>query len=79
VTPKKGTDQIKLCEDLSRLNCYVGRERYQSPMLVKVVADLAAEKAKFFTVLDARKGYHQFLLDKKSQPLTTFIMPFGCF
>jgi len=36
-------------------------------MAVKVVADIAAKKAKFFTVLDvdARKGYHQCLLDEE--------------
>jgi len=79
VTPKKGTDRIRLCVDLSRLNRYVRRERYQSPTPVEAVADIAAEEAKFFTVLDARKGYHQCLLDEKSQPLTTFITPFGRF
>ena len=65
--------------DLSRLNCYVRRERYQSPTPAKAVTDIAAEEAKFFTVLDAKKGYHQCLLEEKSQLLTTFIMPFGRF
>jgi len=30
-------------------------ERYQSPIPVEAVADIAAEEAKFFTVLNARK------------------------
>ena len=40
---------------------------------------MAASNAKFFTVLDARKGYHQCPLDAQSQLLTTFITPFGRF
>ena len=79
VTPKKDTDRIRVCVDLSRLNCYVCRERYQSPTPLEAVADIAAEDAKFFTVLDAQKGYHQCLLDEASQLLTTFITPFGRF
>ena len=34
-------------------------------------------KAKYFTVFDALKGYHQCPLDEESQKLTTFITPFG--
>ena len=79
VTPKKGTDRIRTCVDLSRLNWFVKRERYQSPTPGEAVADIAADEARYFTVLDARKGYHQCPLDKKSQALTTFIMPFGHF
>ena len=79
VTPKKGTDRIRMCVDLSRLNRYVRRERYQSPTPAEAVADIAAEEAKYFTVLDAMKGYHQCPLDEESQVLTTFITPFGRF
>lgn len=38
---------------------------------------MALEDAKYFTVMDAMKGYHQCPLDEKSQALTTFITPFG--
>ena len=79
VAPKKDSDQIRMCVDLSRLNRYVKRERYQSPTLAEAVADIAAENAKVFTKLDALKGYHQCLLDEESQKLTTFITPFGRF
>ena len=33
--------------------------------------------AKYFTVFDALKGYHQCPQDEESQKLTTFITPFG--
>ena len=78
VTPKQGTDHIRVCVDLSRLNHYVCREKHQSPTLAEAVADIA-EEARFFTVLDAKKGYHQCLMDDASQLLTTFTTPFGRF
>ena len=77
VTPKKNSDSIRMYVDLSHLNHFVKRERYQSPSPAEAVADMAASIAKFFTVLDARKGYHQCPLNKESQLLTIFITPFG--
>ena len=77
VTPKKNSDSICMCVDLSHLNRFMKRERYQSSSPAEAVADMAASNAKFFTILDARKGYHQCHLDAQSQPLTTFITPFG--
>lgn len=79
VTPKKDTDKIRMCVDLSRLNKYVKRERYQSATPSQAVADIAAESAMVFTKLDSLKGYHQCPLDEESQLLTTFITPFGRF
>ena len=79
VTPKKGSDRIRMCVGLSCLNRYVQRERYQSPMPAEAVADIAAGEAKCFTILDAAKGYHQCPLDEESQLYTTFITPFGRF
>ena len=50
-----------------------------SPTLAEAIADIAAANAKYFTVLDAMKDYHQCLLDQDSQLLTAFIIPFGRF
>ena len=79
VTPKKNSDRIRMCVDLSHLNKFVRRERYQSSTPAQAVADIAATDAKIFTVLDALKGYHQCPLDESSQLLTTFITPQGRF
>ena len=79
VTPKKNSESIRMCVDLSHLNRFVQRERYQSLTPAQAVADIVANDAKCFTVLDAMKGYHQCALDKESQLLTTFITPFGRF
>ena len=79
VAPKKDSDDIRLCVDLSKLNKFVKRERYQSPTPHEAVADIASSQARVFTKLDALSGYHQCPLAKESQPLTTFITPFGRF
>ena len=72
VTPKKN---IHMCVDLSHLNRYIQQERYMSPTPAEAITDIAAANAKYFTVLDAIKGYHQCPLDQDSQLLTTFITP----
>ena len=77
MAPKKSTDHIRLCMDLSKLNKYVRREHYPSTTPQDAVADIQESSAKYFTVFDALKGYHQCPLDEESQKLTTFIMPFG--
>jgi len=78
-TPKKGLDQIRMCVDLSCLNRYVQREHYQSPTLAEAAADITASEAKYFTIINAAKGYHQYPLDEASQSYTTFITLFGRF
>ena len=46
VTPKKHSDKIRMCVDLSHLNHFVIRERYQSPTPAEAVADIAASDEK---------------------------------
>ena len=41
VTPKKNSDSIRMCVDLSHLNRFVRRERYQSLSPAEAVADMA--------------------------------------
>ena len=79
IEPKKDSDNIRMCVDLSRLNRYIKRERYLSSNPAQAVADITADNAKAFTKLDALKGYHQCPLDEESQLLTTFITPLGIF
>ena len=63
VTPKKRTDKIRMCVDLSHLNKYMKQERYQCSTPAEAVADIATSNAKMFTKLDALKEYHQCPLD----------------
>ena len=79
VTPKKNSDKICMCIDLSKLNKFVRRERYPFTTPPEAVTDIEQAKTKYFTVLDTLKGYHQCPLDEANQNLTTVITPFGCF
>ncbi|XP_043205454.1 uncharacterized protein K02A2.6-like [Amphibalanus amphitrite] len=77
VSEKKNGAGVRLCVDLSQLNNSVQRELYQSSTPLECVTSIASEEARFFAVFDALKGYHQCPLKPQSQPLTTFITPFG--
>ena len=48
MTPKENTDQIRMCVDLSHLNRYVHRERYQLSTLAQAVVDIAATNALYW-------------------------------
>ena len=54
--PKKGSDKVRMCVDLSHLNKYVRREYYPLPTPPGVVADITAKDAKYFPTLDVAKG-----------------------
>ena len=59
-----------MCIDLSKLNCFVLREQYQSLTPAEAVADIkTANEAKYFKVIDATKGYQQYLLAEDSRHL----------
>ena len=51
VTPKKNSDKICMCVDLSHLNRFVVRERYQSVTPAQAVADIAAVMLNFLRLL----------------------------
>ena len=68
-----------MCVDLSHLNRFVRRERYQSCSPSRGCSRHGCKQCEILTVLDSRKGYHQCPLDAQSQLLTTFITPFGRF
>ena len=76
VEPKKDGG-VRLCVDLSHLNKFVRTEQYQSPTPLEEVASITESNAKWFTVFDAAKGYHQCPLHQDSVLKTTFITPFG--
>ena len=74
---KKNSDDIRICVDFSVLNKYVNRELYTSPTPIDAIADICQQQAKYFTVVDALKGYHHCPLGQHTQLLTTFMTPFG--
>ena len=78
VVPKKGTTDIRLCVDFSKLNRYVIRPVNPQPTPWETVRNLP-KGIKHFAVFDALKGYHQIPLTDDSKDLTAFMTPFGRF
>ena len=78
VVPKKGTTDIRLCVDFSKLNKYVIRPVNPQPTPWETVRNLP-KGVKHFAVFDALKGYHQIPLTEESKDLTAFMTPFGRF
>ena len=70
VVPKKN-GQLRLCVDLRKLNQSVKRESYTLPTIDDILPNLSGSK--FYSVLDASRGYWQIPLLPESAKLTTFI------
>ncbi|XP_036329901.1 uncharacterized protein K02A2.6-like [Rhagoletis pomonella] len=71
----KNNGEIRLCVDLTKLNSALEREIHPMPVADHTLAQLSG--AKLFSKLDANSGFWQIKLNEKSQPLTTFLTPFG--
>lgn len=75
VVDKKGTDEFgqrrkRLVIDFRRLNDKTIDEKYPIPNITHVLSNL--QKAKFFTTLDLKSGYHQLLLAERDRMKTAF-------
>ena len=75
VVVQKPNGQIRLCLDPKDLNVAIRREYYPMPTIEEVSTRL--NKARFFTVLNAKNGFWQISLDDRSSMLTCFNTPFG--
>ena len=76
VVPKKGTSDIRLCVDFTKINKFVKRPTNPQPTPWEVVRNLPTG-TRHFAVFDALKGYHQIPLAEESRDLTAFMTPFG--
>lgn len=77
VVARRKSGAIRIVIDYRHLNKYLSRTFFQMPTTEDIL--LKMEGAKFFTVLDARSGYHQIAISNKSKKLLTFSTPFGPF
>ena len=66
---------MRLCLDPKDLNAAIQREHHVTPTLEEILPKLA--DAKVFSIVDAKCGYWNVVLDKESSYLTTFNSPFG--
>ena len=75
VCVEKPNGKIRICLDPKALNDNIRRPHYPMRSIDAITAKLAG--AKYFSVLDATKGYWSICLDQESSFLTTFNTPFG--
>lgn len=75
LVPKKDGG-IRLCVDFRNLNKSIIRPLFDATTPFQAVRTIPTGM-KYFTVIDALKGYHQVSLDEESTALTTFSTPFG--
>ncbi|XP_038060249.1 uncharacterized protein K02A2.6-like [Patiria miniata] len=71
----KKPNKLRICLDPQNLNKGIKRNHYPIPTIEKVAPRLA--KAKVFSVVDAKDGFLQVVLDEESSYLTTFWTPHG--
>ena len=76
IVPKKGSPDLRICVDFTRLNEHVIRPLNPQPTPWEIVRNLPTG-CTHFAVFDALKGYYQVELDEESQLLTAFMTPFG--
>lgn len=82
---KKKEGGMRLCVDYRKLNSVTKKDRYPLPLIDELMERLS--KAKIFTKLDIRQGFHRLRMAEEHEDLTTFrtrygsykykVMPFG--
>lgn len=75
VVVPKGDGGKRLCVDYRALNAITRTYIWPMPRVEDILAKLG--KAKYFTTLDLRSGYHHIALDKNAIKKTAFCTPFG--
>ena len=73
---EKDSGGIRPTVDLRGLNEWIESPTHPVTSPYEAVHSLTPG-AQWFTVMDAKNGYHQILLDKEAQDLTCFITPWG--
>ena len=72
---RKPNGRLRLCLDPKDLNAAIQREHHVTPTLEEILPKLTG--ATVFSIVDAKCGYWNVVLDKESSYLTTFNSPFG--
>ena len=75
VVVPKGDGGKRLCVDYRALNAITRTYVWPMPRVEDIFSKLG--KAKFFTTLDLRSGYHHIALEKDAIKKTAFVTPFG--
>ena len=75
VYQRKSNGRLRLCLDPKDLNEAIKREHHVTPTLEEILPKLNG--AKVFSIVDAKCGYWNIILDEESSYLTTFNSPYG--
>lgn len=75
VIVEKPDKKLRVCLDPHHLNKAVRRSHFQLPTLDDIASEM--DGAKYFSKLDANKGFWMLKLDTESSKLCTFSTPFG--
>ena len=67
----KNNEKVTLCVEFTKLSQSVKREKFPLPSIDQLLAE------QIFTKLGCNSEFHQIVLHKDSQKLTTFMTPFG--
>ena len=70
ITPKKGTDDIRMCVDMVQANKAIKRVRHVIPTVEELRHEMNGMTV--FSKLDLNNGFHQLELDEESRNITTF-------
>ena len=74
---RKSNGRLRLCLDPKDLNEAIKREHHVTPTLEEILPKLNG--AKVYSIVDAKCGYWNIILDEDSSYLTTFNSPYGCY
>ena len=75
ISPKKDSNEIRMCVDMVEPNRAIKRTRHVIPTVEELRYDLNG--AKIFSKLDLANGFHQLELDEASRSITTFSTHIG--
>ena len=75
ISPKKDSNEIRICVDMVEPNRAIKRTRHVIPTVEELRYDLNG--AKIFSKLDLTNGFHQLELDEASRSITTFSTHIG--
>ena len=73
----KSNDKIRLCVDMRQANTAVVRHHFPVPTVDEMLRDMNG--AQYFSKIDLKMGFHQFVLSPRSRDITTFNTHVGLF
>jgi hypothetical protein len=74
---RKHDGALHLCVDYQKLNAITKKDQYPLPLIDELLERLS--KAKIFTKIDIRQGFHRIQMHPDSEDMTTFRTRYGSY